>query len=130
MRGITLSPTPIEDINLFWNVNVAYKPDIKRDYWQAPEETLKRGSGDCEDVAIGKFFDLLAIGKKPRLVYAMMPTGGAHLLCECEGIMLDCQNNDYVEAFRFDMDHAYIGKTVIQNHPFKIFPQFAKVCAK
>ena len=131
MRNISLSPTPIEDVNLFWNVNIAYKPDIKSDYWQTPNETLERGSGDCEDIAIGKFFDLLAISKKPRLVYAIIPIGGeAHLLCECEGIMLDCQDNDYAEVFRFGMDHAYVGKTAIKNHPFRMFPQFEKICMK
>lgn len=37
------------------NFNVKYKSDLevhgKRDYWQLPAETIKLGSGDCEDQA-------------------------------------------------------------------------------
>lgn len=34
----------------------------KEDYWTTREELLKRGSGDCEDFAIAKYYDLLEAG--------------------------------------------------------------------
>lgn len=43
------------------------------DVWLAPFEALARGQGDCEDIAIAKFFLLLAAGFDPqavRLLYA------------------------------------------------------------
>ena len=43
------------------------------DVWLTPYETLARGRGDCEDVAITKYFVLLASGTAPcdaRLLYA------------------------------------------------------------
>jgi predicted transglutaminase-like cysteine proteinase len=43
------------------------------DVWQTPFELLARGRGDCEDIAIAKFFLLLAAGADPaevRLLYA------------------------------------------------------------
>ena len=43
------------------------------DIWQTPIEVLARGRGDCEDIAIAKFFLLLAAGANPaevRLLYA------------------------------------------------------------
>jgi predicted transglutaminase-like cysteine proteinase len=43
----------LEAINTWVNTNIHYKPDVA-DYWQAPAETLKLGTGDCEDLAILK----------------------------------------------------------------------------
>lgn len=43
------------------------------DVWQTPLETFARGRGDCEDIAIAKFFLLLAAGTDAaelRLLYA------------------------------------------------------------
>jgi predicted transglutaminase-like cysteine proteinase len=51
------------------------------DVWLTPYETLARGRGDCEDVAIAKYFVLRASGTAPgdaRLLYARVadPDGG------------------------------------------------------
>jgi predicted transglutaminase-like cysteine proteinase len=32
------------------------------DYWSTPAELLQRGRGDCEDIAIAKYFTLVALG--------------------------------------------------------------------
>lgn len=43
-----------------------YKEDFKNygksDYWASPQEFKKKRSGDCEDFAIAKYFDLLERG--------------------------------------------------------------------
>lgn len=45
----------------------------KEDYWATPSELLRTGSGDCEDIAIAKYFSLRELGvpsTRLRLVYA------------------------------------------------------------
>lgn len=60
---------------------VAYRADADDgafDHWSTPCETLARGCGDCEDVAIAKHFLLDACGVPPplhRLLYARWRAG-------------------------------------------------------
>lgn len=63
-------------VNAFWNAALKESSDTliwnKKDYWATPQESLKKGYGDCEDFAFGKYFDLLAHGVSPsklRLLY-------------------------------------------------------------
>ena len=82
--------TRLKAINTFFNRNVLYREDRDVwgvvDYWASPLETLAKGSGDCEDYAIGKYFSLLAAGipsVKMRLVYVRAQLGGgiqAHMV--------------------------------------------------
>ena len=48
------------------NGNIIWGPDSalwgREDYWSSPNETLKKGAGDCEDVAILKMMLLRAAG--------------------------------------------------------------------
>lgn len=62
--------------NDFFNA-LPYQPDNdlwqREDYWATPLETLLKDGGDCEDLAIAKYFTLLASGIDPerlRLTYA------------------------------------------------------------
>ena len=61
-------------VNDHVNQQVEPQPDEPgHDHWATPFETLARGAGDCEDVAIAKFFLLRASGvplAELRLVYA------------------------------------------------------------
>ncbi len=44
----------------------------KRDYWATPKELFKKGAGDCEDLAIAKYYLLIKFGvdeSKLRLAY-------------------------------------------------------------
>lgn len=54
--------TTVSDINTWCNHNIEYVPDRilydKQDYWATPEETLEKGAGDCEDIAILKWWIL------------------------------------------------------------------------
>lgn len=57
-----LKPT-VADHNDFWNRSITYMGEsIGDDMWQAPKETWLKKSGDCEDYAIIKYFDLIASG--------------------------------------------------------------------
>ena len=42
----------ITQITEWVNSNIEYEKDAIGSSWQSPEETLKRGFGDCEDIAI------------------------------------------------------------------------------
>jgi len=73
-------------VNTFFNKNIRFGTDPEvwgqEDYWATPMETLGRGSGDCEDFAIAKYFSLLALGvpePKLRFVYvrALLQQGQA-----------------------------------------------------
>jgi len=42
--------------------------DQGQDNWQTPEETIRKGTGDCEDMAILLYRNLKREGLKPRIV--------------------------------------------------------------
>jgi predicted transglutaminase-like cysteine proteinase len=67
----------LADTNDFWNKSIVYKDEPisvsgkSLDFWQTPRETLSKKSGDCEDFAIIKYYDLIASGiEKEKLSLA------------------------------------------------------------
>ncbi|WP_223879302.1 transglutaminase-like cysteine peptidase [Chitinimonas arctica] len=69
--------------NDFFNRQVSFGEDItiwnQADFWATPMETLGRGSGDCEDFVIAKYFSLQLMGMAPaklRLTYVKAKIGG------------------------------------------------------
>ncbi|MBL9066781.1 MAG: transglutaminase-like cysteine peptidase [Sphingopyxis sp.] len=58
--------TTLERVNLWVNRQIAYADDERnyrqRDFWATADETVARGSGDCEDYAILKMHMLRAAG--------------------------------------------------------------------
>lgn len=73
----------VEAINTFFNRRVVFREDRdgwgQVDYWASPMESLQRGTGDCEDYAIAKYFTLTAMGvphSSLRLVYVRAAIGG------------------------------------------------------
>lgn len=66
----------LERVNRFINRSIQHGEDRDiwgaADYWATPLETLGRGRGDCEDIAIAKYFSLLRLGvpsEKLRLTF-------------------------------------------------------------
>lgn len=64
------------EVNRFFNQRVRWREDAQvwgqADYWATPLQMFEKGAGDCEDLAIAKYFTLLALGLPPaslRLVY-------------------------------------------------------------
>jgi predicted transglutaminase-like cysteine proteinase len=80
----------LQAINSFFNRQIQYRDDREVwglvDYWSSPMELLARGSGDCEDYAIAKFFSLINLGVTPakmRMVYVRAQNAGvvqAHMV--------------------------------------------------
>ncbi|WJN58465.1 transglutaminase-like cysteine peptidase [Pseudomonas sp. SO81] len=56
----------LERVNRFVNRSVLHGEDLdvwgEADYWATPRETLGLGRGDCEDIAIAKYFGLVQLG--------------------------------------------------------------------
>jgi len=70
-------------VNAFFNENIRSGTDWElwgqADYWASPMETLMLGAGDCDDLAIAKYFTLVALGVAPgnlRLLYAFRSARG------------------------------------------------------
>ena len=53
-------------VNQFFNSRIRFRDDIavwgQQDYWATPVEFLRKGSGDCEDYALAKYFTLREMG--------------------------------------------------------------------
>jgi len=63
-------------VNHFFNRKIEFATDQavweQNDHWATPMELLSKGSGDCEDYVIGKYFALLSLDvtiDKLRLIY-------------------------------------------------------------
>lgn len=76
-------PEKLVRLNEFFNRNIQSNDDQviwgQSDYWATPMETLAKGSGDCEDFSIAKYFSLVHAGipvEKLRLVYVKARIGG------------------------------------------------------
>jgi predicted transglutaminase-like cysteine proteinase len=56
----------IQQVNRWANRKIAYRADSTRshggDYWADAARTLRKGAGDCEDIAIVKYQALLSLG--------------------------------------------------------------------
>jgi hypothetical protein len=75
----TLSQSGFDDIRGWVADNIAYKSDAdqwRKDYWQTPEETLLRRTGDCEDFSILLCSLLRAYGIDAQRVYVALGVDG------------------------------------------------------
>jgi predicted transglutaminase-like cysteine proteinase len=68
--------TKIQKINAAVNVLVRYAPDRPSqggaDHWASFEETVTRGAGDCEDIALVKFWVLQATGVPAEDIHLLL----------------------------------------------------------
>lgn len=130
-------PQQLVAINDFWNLNVVAGMDQniwhEADYWATPLETLGKGSGDCEDFVIGKYFSLIRLGvpaRQMRLIYVRARVGGvgstqsiAHMVLgfyatpQADPLVLDnlvagiqkaSQRTDLTPVFSFDAEAVYV----------------------
>ena len=76
-------PGRLAAVNQFFNRRIVFAEDTENwnqvDYWASPLELLAKGSGDCEDYVIAKYFSLLTTGvpmSRLRLVYVRLQIGG------------------------------------------------------
>ena len=128
----------LKRVNEFFNRNVHFGDDSaiwgQADYWATPLETLGRGSGDCEDFAIAKYFSLRMLGvasHKLRLIYVRARTGAgdaastqAHMVLayytqpDAEPLVLDnligdirlaSRRPDLTPVFSFNSEGVFVG---------------------
>ncbi len=125
----------VEQVNFYFNSVIQYVTDEQNwgvpDYWSTPAELLEKGAGDCEDLAIAKYFSLIFAGvpanklllsyaylamptnnsvkQTPHMVLAYFPTGSA------EPLILDNFNPDIRQlSKRKDLDSVlYFNTTVL-----------------
>ncbi len=105
----------ISAVNTFVNNHIEWVPDPilyrVKDYWAAPSQTMQHKAGDCEDIAILKYWMLTRLGQKPVFWYTKVKqTGQAHIVCVCDGHVLDTQHiNPLVirKALRDDLAFGY-----------------------
>jgi predicted transglutaminase-like cysteine proteinase len=104
----------LEQVNRFFNQRVVWRDDqsiwAQVDYWAAPLEMFAKGAGDCEDLAMGKYFSLLGLGvaeSSLRLVYVRAQWEGrpqAHMVLawyatpDAEPYILDNLNPKLLKA--------------------------------
>lgn len=74
----------LKDVNEYFNRKLRFEADLKawgqEDYWATPIEAMMKGSGDCEDYAVAKYFSLKFSGvpiSKLRITYVKAQIGGA-----------------------------------------------------
>lgn len=74
----------LKNVNEYFNRKLRFESDQKvwgqEDYWATPIEAMIKGSGDCEDYAIAKYFSLKFSGvpvSKLRITYVKARIGGA-----------------------------------------------------
>jgi len=128
----------LERINDFFNRAIRFEDDAdiwgEEDYWATPLETLATGRGDCEDIAIAKYYSLIAVGVpvgKLRLVYVRAvidsfsgPQLQAHMVLAyypsptAEPLILDnldgrirpaSRRNDLHPVFSFNSEAVWVG---------------------
>ena len=85
VRVLAQGPSPdlaLDLVNRFFNTRIRFGEDIAvwgvSEYWATPLETVRQGRGDCEDIAIAKYFTLLSAGVAParlKLHYVTLLTG-------------------------------------------------------
>lgn len=89
------------------------------DHWQSPRETVSKGYGDCEDIAILNYYNHLQSGKtheELRLVYGKL-NGEAHMTYEVwDGNQWVGENlTGFTETFKFNTENLYLKGQVIPS---------------
>lgn len=125
----------LEAVNRFINRSIQHGEDTdiwgEADYWATPLETLSRGRGDCEDVAIAKYFSLLRLGvpsSKLRLTFVKaLELNRAHMVLayyaedSAEPLILDnlqaqirpaSQRGDLLPVYAFNNLGIYLGNAL------------------
>lgn len=134
----------LERVNHFVNRSVLHGEDRdlwgEADYWATPFETLGRGRGDCEDIAIAKYFGLLRLGvasDKLRLTFVKsLEQKRAHMVLayyadeRTEPLILDnlrpqilpaSQRHDLLPVYAFNNHGIFLGSA--PQRPSKHSPQ-------
>jgi len=119
IREINMSFSSMEEVYAYVTENVRYKSDLavhgQEEYWQAPLETLERGTGDCEDFAILVGYFLEKMGYSVRVVGVETWYGSNHAILKVNGILYESLTYMAYPEYRikrvihtWSMDDAYL----------------------
>jgi predicted transglutaminase-like cysteine proteinase len=106
----------LQTLNDNINRRIVYVDDFAgwgvKDYWATPKETLTKGTGDCEDIAILKYSMLKQMGWQPdsmKILYVVYkPTSTFHVVLECDGCILDNIVPEVLQlSFRDDLECVF-----------------------
>lgn len=121
--------TKLHEVNAWVNRTVSYRDDRsaygRADHWQSAAETLRRGTGDCEDLAIAKYQLLRGLGFPEEDLYVTLARdlarnvdhavlivrlGDRHLMLDdATDILIDASGaNDYRPMLSFGANRTYM----------------------
>jgi predicted transglutaminase-like cysteine proteinase len=80
------APAPLDKFNSGVNGQIQYAADAGADHWQTPEETARRGAGDCEDYAILKMARLPAGYAGNLVLVTELTTQKAHMILRARNL--------------------------------------------
>lgn len=136
----------LKRVNEFFNRQIAFQDDQAvwnaPDFWATPFETMGKGTGDCEDFAIAKYFSLTFVGvphERLRLTYVKARIGGntstvtqAHMVLayysqpDAEPLVLDnligdirpaSKRQDLIPVFSFNAAGLWVGNAAQPQSP-------------
>lgn len=123
--------TSVNKLDIFIQT-LTRKEDIK-DYWQTPEQTLNRGTFDCEDMAIFCQDILIRIGIEATVnIYSGTEKGECHAVCVFPGNKYSFISNKvlYHKYDNYiDIGHRYYSKLkqmLVYNNEGKIIEKKVK----
>lgn len=130
----TITEKTIIDINNLVNTKIKYTTDIENygvsDYWAKPAETLKKGMGDCEDIAILKYnmLEKAGMSKKDINVIYTVYKGKGHIYLE---VTLDGKiyNMDNIYHNVYLYKHVPMINILSNNKKLKIKDYFLQAIA-
>lgn len=111
IRTPTLQLNSLTEIREYITSNITYVADTT-DRWQAPQETIDKGTGDCEDFCLlaGYFADKL--GYSVYLV-GISSSKGNHMILELDGVYYEAQTMQkfthierYTRIFRESLENS------------------------
>lgn len=99
---------PVQEVNTYVNQRIKYKSDgVNKDYWQYPEETLQKHTGDCEDYAILK----AALLHTDGIIHIVQVDAQTyHAILEIDGLYLD---NRFKDILSEEKKQQIYGATII-----------------
>lgn len=124
----------LQQVNDFVNRAVTFVSDQQAwgadDYWATPTQTLSLGTGDCEDIAIAKYFSLVRMGvpsEKLRLTFVKaLKQNQAHMVLayyaspNAQPLILDnldpqirpaSERNDLLPVYAFNHHGVFLAKS-------------------
>jgi predicted transglutaminase-like cysteine proteinase len=121
--------------NISVNSNINYVDD-KIDYWQSPSETIKLKTGDCEDYAILKYFELLKKGipdNDMRIAYTITESGG-HMVLVVNKYVLDNMTDAIYMTDDIEIIYSFNSSAIYFNNREyklkKLLPKWSAILIK